>query len=56
MIWNVEGDYVKTLEALDAAGKTAIQPCRYTTTGRPSWKTGTLKPSRGAKTAWDPRS
>lgn len=33
VIWNTEGDYVKTLQALDAAGKSAIEPCTFSEDG-----------------------
>ena len=33
VIWNTEGDYVKTLKALDAAGKLSKQPCSYHSDG-----------------------
>ncbi|CAK9044069.1 Peroxisomal biogenesis factor 6 [Durusdinium trenchii] len=33
VIWNTEGDYVKTMRALDAAGKTAVEPCPYNDAG-----------------------
>lgn len=33
VIWNTEGDYVKTLKALDAAGKSAIEPCTFSEDG-----------------------
>ena len=70
VIWNVEGDYVKTLEAIEeydpcslhdlpGAGRCGQDrdPAMPLHDHRQAiFPTGTLKPSRGAKTAWDPRS
>ncbi|CAJ1384514.1 unnamed protein product [Effrenium voratum] len=34
VIWHTEGDYIKTLQVLEAAGKGAVQPCPYREDGR----------------------